>query len=116
MGKHGVDFIMTGHSHLQMVRYKEAYIDTDLGDVAWVVSGGGGGITSEGPPTVDHQADHELWPRGKPTGNDDQYGFMDITVTKDTFTITAYSYLPEIGDEPIVRGTPTVVTKNEPTY
>lgn len=113
--KHGVDLIMTGHSHLQMVRYKEAYITTDLGDVAWVVSGGGGGITSEGPPSVDNQADHEEWPRGKPTGHDDQYGFMDITLTKDTFTITAYSYLPELDDEPIVRTT-TVVNKNVPTY
>lgn len=105
--KHGVDLIMTGHSHLQMVRYKEEYIDTDFGDVAWVVSGGGGGITSEGPPTVDYQDDN------KPTGNDDQYGFMDVTLTKDQFTITAYSFLPANRTEPIVRST-TVVTKNEP--
>lgn len=105
--KHGVDLIMTGHSHLQMVRYKEEYIDTDFGDVAWVVSGGGGGITSEGPPSVDYQNE------GKPTGHDDQYGFMDVTLTKDTFTITAYSFLPAIGDDPIVRST-TVVSKNVP--
>jgi len=106
--KHGVDLIMTGHSHLQMVRYKEKYIDTDFGDVAWVVSGGGGGVTSEGPPTVDYQN------HNRPTGHDDQYGFMDVTMTKDTFTITAYSFLPENITEPIIRST-TVVTKNAPT-
>lgn len=112
--KHGVDLIMTGHSHLQMVRYKEKYIETDFGPVAWVVSGGGGGITSEGPPDFNRHHDDET---GQditvPTGHDDQYGFMDVTVTKDLLTITAYSYLPNIGDEPIVRTT-TPVTKNEP--
>jgi predicted phosphodiesterase len=110
--KHGVDLVMTGHSHEQMVKYKETYIDFNFGDVAWVVSGGGGGITSEGPPTVDHSHDDDQH-HGTPTGHDDQYGFMDITVRRDTFTITAYSYLPSLDDEPIVRST-TEVTKNEP--
>jgi len=104
--KHGVDLLMTGHSHLQMVRYKEPYINTDFGDTAWVVSGGGGGITSAGPPTVDHQNNNI------PNGLDDQYGFMDVTLTKDTFTITAYSYLPLNGQ--LVVRTTTEVTKNEP--
>lgn len=111
--KHGVDFVMTGHSHLQKVRYKEPEGTTDWGDIAWVVSGGGGGITSEGAPTVDHSHDDDQH-HGTITGEDDQYGFMDITVRRDTFTITAYSFLPTLSHEPIVRST-TEVTKNEPS-
>jgi len=84
--KHGVDFIMTGHSHHQMLIYRPgdstpsresenvgAPQSVDYGATAWVVSGGGGGITSEGPP--------------RPDGNDGEYGFVDVTVTKDLLSI-----------------------------
>jgi hypothetical protein len=49
-----------------------------LDPVSWVVSGGGGGVTSEHAPDV--------------SGNDDQYGFMDLTLTKEELTIEAISH------------------------
>lgn len=101
LDKYGVDFVMMGHTHSQLMRYKESYIDTNWGDTAWVVSGGGGGITSEGPPNR------------PPNGQDDQYGFVDVKVAKDTLEILMYSYLPEDTTEPILRRS-VEVAKKEP--
>lgn len=50
----------------------------DFHDTAQLVSGGGGGILSEATPD-----DH---------GNDNQYGFMDMTISKDTLDVTSYSW------------------------
>jgi hypothetical protein len=92
--KHGIDLIITGHRHSQFVRqvgddpvliwpdwgagaYKVGYTDF-LDPTAWVVSGGGGGITSEHAPSWD--------------GNDDQYGFMDMTLSKENITVEAISH------------------------
>jgi hypothetical protein len=92
--KHEIDFIITGHRHSQFVRqvgddpvliwpdwgtgaYAVGYTDF-LDPTAWVVSGGGGGITSEHAPSWD--------------GNDDQYGFMDMTLSKDNITVEAISH------------------------
>jgi predicted phosphodiesterase len=102
--KHGVDLLMTGHSHNQVVCYKEECYAADYGDTAWVVSGGGGGITSEGVPQLSPLAG----------AGDHQYGFMDVTMRKDTFTITAYAHLQTKGQMPTVMST-TEVSKNEPT-
>merc|ERR1711879_445886 len=46
---------------------REGYSDF-LDPTAWVVSGGGGGVTSEHVPLAN--------------GSDDQYGFMDMTLSK----------------------------------
>jgi hypothetical protein len=92
--KHGIDLVITGHRHSQFVRqvgddpvliwpdwgnsaYGVGYTDF-LDPTAWVVSGGGGGITSEHAPSHD--------------GNDDQYGFMDMTLSKENLKIDAYSH------------------------
>merc|ERR1712050_674534 len=92
--KHEIDLVVTGHRHSQFVRgvgddpvliwpdwgtaaYKEGYTDF-LDPTAWIVSGGGGGITSEHAPTYD--------------GNDDQYGFMDLTLSKHNITVEAISH------------------------
>jgi len=88
--KYGVDLIMAGHSHMQMVRYQEEYIGYDIGDTAWVISGGGGGVTSEGPPVEDYSG--RLPQHDRATGNDDQYGFMDMAITKDHLSIKPYSW------------------------
>jgi len=72
----GIDLFLTAHRHIQ-----EVHVDDEanlLAPTSYVVSGGGGGITSEALPTED--------------GQDDQYGFMDITVTKHEIKITAVSH------------------------
>merc|ERR1711976_1087727 len=76
--EHGIDIVIAGHVHLQEVNYKVGgttsigrVVGVGMGDVAWVVSGCGGGITSEGikeaAPTDD--------------GRDDGYGFMDMEIS-----------------------------------
>jgi len=77
--KHGVDLIVTGHTHSQHIIYKKSEPTAyDYGDTAVLISGGGGGILSEANPD-----DH---------GHDDQYGFMDLVVTKNTIKVTSYSW------------------------
>lgn len=99
--KYGVDLIMAGHSHLQEVYYQRAAVNYDIGDTAWVISGGGGGVSSEGPPTQDYSG---RMPDGSPrprndqaTGYDDQYGFMDMVITKDHLSIKPYSWGTDSG-------------------
>merc|ERR1719444_373758 len=85
--KHGVDLIMAGHSHLQMVWYQQTYIDYDIGDTAWVISGGGGGVSSEGPPIVDWQ---------KP-GNDKALATMTsmaLSIWPSRKTISPFGHIP----------------------
>jgi hypothetical protein len=88
--KHEIDLVIAGHRHIQdmhapgddrkMVWHadpNELYNDF-LDPTVWVVSGGGGGVTSERGPSLD--------------GNDDQYGFMDMTLAKDKITIEGISH------------------------
>ncbi|CAE7259939.1 unnamed protein product, partial [Symbiodinium necroappetens] len=73
---YGVDLLLTAHRHVQ-----EVHVDDEanlLKPTAFVVSGGGGGITSEAIPSEN--------------GEDDQYGFMDLTVSKHEIKITAVSH------------------------
>lgn len=69
---YGIDLIITGHRHDQEVHEE----GNDL--PAYIVSGGGGGVTSEGPPDLD--------------GHDDQYGFMDVMISKEQIRIEAISH------------------------
>merc|ERR1740129_466046 len=78
--RYGIDMILTGHKHLQAVWPPDG---SEAGEnfmrpTAVVISGGGGGITSEGIPRQD--------------GHDDQYGFVDLTLTKKVITIEAVSH------------------------
>ncbi|CAK0790832.1 unnamed protein product [Prorocentrum cordatum] len=72
----GIDLIVTGHEHSQQVYYNNTA--NFLAPTAWVVSGGGGGITSTGQPDA--------------RGDDDQYGFVDITLTKSEITVEMISH------------------------
>jgi len=73
---YGVDLLITGHRHQQEVHYMEE--SNFLRPTAYIVSGGGGGITSEATPDAN--------------GTDDQYGFMDLTLTKQEIMIEAISH------------------------
>ena len=68
--KYGVDLYISGHTHLQNVSFQ--------GETAYIISGGGGGITSEILPTT--------------TGEDDGYGFMDVIIQHDAMYIYKYSH------------------------
>mmetsp|Transcript_30418 Transcript_30418/g.101048 ORF Transcript_30418/g.101048 Transcript_30418/m.101048 type:complete len:171 (-) Transcript_30418:72-584(-) len=68
---YAIDLIVTGHRHQQEVSGR----DPKIGQAAWVVSGGGGGITSEGSPCKD--------------GNDDMYGFFDVTISHERIKLEA---------------------------
>lgn len=74
--RYGVDLLISGHRHKQEVHYEHA--SNFLWPTAYIVSGGGGGITSEGLPSAD--------------GIDDMYGFMDLTFTKEEIMIEAISH------------------------
>jgi len=88
--KHELDLIITGHRHSQHI-----YVHDDFGEQIWpddptqlktdflnltayFVSGGGGGITSERKP--------------EGSGEDDEYGFMDMVITKDLIKVEALSH------------------------
>ncbi|CAK0855017.1 unnamed protein product, partial [Prorocentrum cordatum] len=64
---HGIDLIVSGHLHRQEVHYDGS--ENFLGRTAWLVSGGGGGVTSDFVPNMD---------------GDDQYGFMHLTLSRET--------------------------------
>merc|ERR1712046_32877 len=100
---------MSGHTHNQQVWYQRALLDYDIGDTAWVIAGGGGGVTSEGVPAHDNsipcegEGEHRVCDQA--TGHDDQYGFMDMVVTKDLLSIRAYSWAKgEDGSQWLLHG------------
>jgi len=74
--KYGIDIIISGHVHKQEVHYTDAL--NSIGPTAYIISGGGGGITSEDLPAA--------------TGADDQYGFMDLSLKKEEIMIEAISH------------------------
>merc|ERR1719188_2315124 len=74
--KYGIDLIITGHLHRQEVHVYEE--DNFLAPTGWIVSGGGGGVTSDWAP------DH---------AGDESYGFMQLTLSKDTITIRNVDHL-----------------------
>jgi hypothetical protein len=74
--RHGIDLIVAGHAHNQELHHFED--GNWLRPTAWIVSGGGGGITSEGIPD--------------PTGNDDQYGFFELTLSAKEIEIQGISH------------------------
>jgi len=85
--KYGIDLMITGHRHRQEVHYMGA--QNPMLPTAYLVSGGGGGITSENKPTAD--------------GQDDEYGFMDLTLTKREIMVEAISHGGQIRSTTCVR-------------
>mmetsp|Transcript_62118 Transcript_62118/g.161073 ORF Transcript_62118/g.161073 Transcript_62118/m.161073 type:complete len:550 (+) Transcript_62118:70-1719(+) len=74
----GIDLYISGHTHEQKVYYGDMGPGMNMKDTAWVITGGGGGVTSEQLPTAD--------------GNDDAYGFMEMEISLHELKITAYSH------------------------
>jgi len=85
--KYGIDLMVTGHMHHQEIHYEDP--GNFLFPTAWMISGGGGGITSEGRPN--------------PLGIDDQYGFFELTLSKEIIEITGISHGGFIRNRNFVR-------------
>merc|ERR1712226_1605712 len=60
------------------MEHGESWNRIDLGGTAWTVTGGGGGVTSEGAPL-------------KESAEVQQYGFMDLVLSKEKIHIDMYS-------------------------
>jgi len=75
---HGLDLLVTGHRHDQ-----ELWAPNRLGGLTCFVTGGGGGISSEATPNIHNKKD---W------YGEAQYGFYDLTVSKDTIEITSINW------------------------
>jgi len=86
-----LDAVITGHRHSQNMHgpvdkpgriWPEDSTNFEMNDfldpTAWAVCGGGGGITSEHVPDT--------------AGNDDQYGFIDMTLSKEKLTFAMISH------------------------
>jgi len=75
--RYGVDLFVTGHVHHQSV-YGAYDGDNLVRGTCVIITGGGGGITSEGIPAI--------------SGFDDMYGFVDIELTPERITLKAISH------------------------
>jgi hypothetical protein len=75
--RHGIDLLITGHRHNQEVHGPDDP-ENFLSPTAFLVSGGGGGITSESIP--------------ESAGEDDAYGFMDLTMSRESILVESVSH------------------------
>merc|ERR1712066_337189 len=74
----GLDLLVTVHRHDQ-----ELHDGSGPGGMTRIVTGGGGGITSEATPNPD---DKSNW------YGEGQYGFYDLTVSKEKILIESINY------------------------
>jgi hypothetical protein len=59
--KYGIDLVLTGHTHYQQTGV--------LKGIPWIISGGGGGVTTDGGQPFDN-------------GHDETYGFVDFEINR----------------------------------
>lgn len=75
----GLDLLITGHTHVQELHLPgESTNPMKKFKIPYVITGGGGGVTSEGTPESD--------------GKDDQYGFVDFTINQENIKIDMHSH------------------------
>merc|ERR1711972_128530 len=76
--EYGLDLLVMGHRHDQELHSNSPM----LGGMTCIVTGGGGGITSEASPA----SDESTW------YGEAQYGFYDITISKSQIFIESVNY------------------------
>lgn len=78
--KYGIDLIVAGHRHNQELHSFNEWAVKERAGIPFVITGGGGGVTSENLPDFSDE---------KPGA--DQYGFMDMILTKEEIRIEGYN-------------------------
>eukprot|EP00930_Biecheleria_cincta_P004767 TRINITY_DN10569_c1_g1_i1.p1 TRINITY_DN10569_c1_g1~~TRINITY_DN10569_c1_g1_i1.p1 ORF type:complete len:685 (-),score=110.48 TRINITY_DN10569_c1_g1_i1:338-2335(-) len=71
--RHGLDLLVTGHTHKQQM-----WDSSNLGGLTCFITGGGGGIVAESPPSM--------------TNHDTAYGFYDLIISKSSIDIESISW------------------------
>jgi len=78
----GLDLLVTGHRHDQEMWVEGHPRFAELGGLSCIVTGGGGGITSEATPVEND----ENW------YGEAQYGFYDLVISKSNTTLKSIDY------------------------
>jgi len=84
--EYGLDLLVTGHRHDQELWLPTEYHKNFMG-LTCIVTGGGGGITSEATPDPNNTKD---W------YGEAQYGFYDITISKEKIKIQSINWDGEV--------------------
>lgn len=79
---YGIDLIIAGHRHNQEMFAYNSWSVRHMSTIPYVVTGGGGGVTSEREPSNDSS-----------DSGFHQYGFMDMTVSKTEIKIENFNQL-----------------------
>jgi len=79
----GLDLLVTGHRHDQELWLPTDYTRNLMGGLTCMVTGGGGGITSEATPDPMNKVD---W------YGENQYGFYDLAITKHSIRIESVDH------------------------
>uniref|UniRef100_A0A7S1KVD2 Calcineurin-like phosphoesterase domain-containing protein n=1 Tax=Alexandrium catenella TaxID=2925 RepID=A0A7S1KVD2_ALECA len=81
--QYGLDLLVTGHRHDQELWLPEMTYKNHMAGLTCIVTGGGGGITSEATPDPSNQTD---W------YGEAQYGFYDLLISRDEIVIQSINY------------------------
>lgn len=68
--RYGIDLLFTGHTHYQA--------DGEDNGIPWIISGGGGGVSSDSKPSTD--------------GHDNSYGFIDFKINSHELKYDMHSW------------------------
>lgn len=79
----GLDLLITGHRHDQELWLPDDTAKNHMGGLTCIVTGGGGGITSEATPNPENTTD---W------YGEGQYGFYDLTISKQSILIQSINW------------------------
>jgi len=91
--KGGIDLVINGHTHLQ-----QCGADYKTG-ITWVLTGGGGGVTTDAAPTR--------------SGRDDSYGFVDFTINRTHLHFDMHTWGGVEGSSEIILKDVTIESKTK---